>query len=77
MIKEEGFNDTIKSEPELEENHLHGYTTAIKDESVEHSGNQSGSFDEIGMAIASSLDRPQRGEKVVKVETTAKFSFGK
>jgi hypothetical protein len=50
---------------------------AIKDESVEHLGNQSGSFDEIGMAIASSLDRPQRGEKVVKVETTAKFSFGK
>jgi hypothetical protein len=37
MIKEEGFNNTIKLEPELEENDLHNYPTAVKDESVEHS----------------------------------------
>ncbi|CAJ0545575.1 Ff.00g090480.m01.CDS01 [Fusarium sp. VM40] len=37
MIKEEGFDKAIKSEPELEENDLHDYPLAIKDESVEHS----------------------------------------
>lgn len=36
-IKEEGFDEAIKSEPELEETDLHDYPLAIKDESFEHS----------------------------------------
>ncbi|KAH7256586.1 hypothetical protein BKA59DRAFT_467891 [Fusarium tricinctum] len=37
MIKEEGFNEAIKSELELEESDLHDYPLAIKGESIEHS----------------------------------------